>query len=96
MFPCLRFFLSDEPHGNGCVLWFLPPKTPPLLTLSLEVFLGIGPSGQLSPIGLLQPYFCWSEAMYLVRLRIRSCIEPSLVVPIDAKIEPQTGMSLEP
>lgn len=40
--------------------------------------------------------YCCSDAMYFVRLRIRNCIEPSLVVAIDAKIEPQTGISLEP
>lgn len=40
-------------------------------------------------------YFC-SDAMYFVRLRMRNCIKPSLVVPIEAKIGPQTGISFEP
>lgn len=40
--------------------------------------------------------YCCSDAMYFVRLRIRNCITPSLVVPIEAKIGPQTGISFEP
>jgi hypothetical protein len=31
----LRLFLPAQTHGNGCVLWFLPPKTPRCFRFSL-------------------------------------------------------------
>lgn len=109
--PAPRFRPTQNDMTRCCQGWAMPPTLMPTSHLTISILwrsqnyfrvVDYSPSidhaeweGSLQHSMLGYPYRC-SDAMYFVRLRMRSCTEPSLVVPMVAKSEPQTGMSLEP